>query len=85
MGLRKENGGRTHETKTASVSSTASISFLHWVSHYAAAARNSFSGEREILTLRMRATFVHRGSQGILVAGKPAGLPSVLHCGGVPH
>lgn len=29
--------------------------------------------------------FVHRGSQGIHVAGKSAGLPSVLHCCGLPH
>lgn len=41
MGLRKENGGHTHEMKTASVSSTASISFLHWVSRRAAADDNS--------------------------------------------
>lgn len=29
--------------------------------------------------------FVYRGGQGICVTGKPAGLPSVLRCGGIPH
>lgn len=28
---------------------------------------------------------VYRGGQGICVTSKPAGLPSVLHCGGIPH
>lgn len=43
-GLRKESGGHTRETKTARESSTASISFLHWVSHHTQDNRLFLSG-----------------------------------------
>lgn len=82
--LRKESGAPTHETKTARESSAASISFLHWVRHHKVVYyRNKIQPTPPPCLISL--LFVHRGSQGIHVTSKSAGLPSVLHCCRLPH